>query len=54
MPVIMFIFFAIILSLVIKDKEYKKNSFFLSLIIFLIGSSIILSSEMIIKDLKLF
>ena len=45
MPTIMFIFFATLLALIIKDKDYKKRFIFLSLIIFLIGSSIILTSE---------
>jgi len=54
MPTIMFIFFAALLALVIKDKDYKKRFILLSLIIFLIGSSIILSSETKYKRFKTF
>ena len=54
MPVIMFIIFAIILTFMIKNKEYKNKFLILSVIILIIGMTIIYNSSMIKLRFKSF
>ncbi len=54
MPVIMFIIFAIILTFMIKNKEYKNKFLILSVIILIIGVTVIYNSSMIKLRFKSF
>ena len=54
MPVIMFAVFAVILSIIIKNKEYKKRFLFISFLVLFISTAIFYKSEMINKRFKSF